>query len=382
MHFEVKKSILLEIISIVQRGIPLKTTIPTIQGVLLQAKDGCLMMVSNNLEMSIKAVCEEVKIIEEGWVVLPGEIVDILKQSPHDEIEIKMDAGDFRTEIISGTAKFFLYGMNPEEFPSFKDESQWKNWGSISFSANEFKNILKKVNFAVSQDEGKPSFRGVLFQIDDQNQVFFIASDTYRLAHLSIEKTKKKLEPLRLLLPGKTLSEITKILDDSDEKIELYFHENEIIFSYRQFLFASRLIENKFPDLTNVFPKGFVTKISINTRLLEKSIGRASLLAHGYNQMISLHIKDKNLQLKSGSEVGRMEEELILESKEGDDLEEILLNARFILDPLRVLDDKSTEIDFNGPYGPCIINSEQQIEEDTSKYRYLVLPIKVDKKSI
>lgn len=382
MHFLAKRSTLLENLSIVQRGIPLKTTITTIQGILLQAENNCLTMVSNNLEMSIKAICNDIQIVEEGWVVLPGEIVDILKQAPHEDVEIKMEPGEFRTKIISGKAEFILYGMDPEEFPSFKDEFQWKKWGSIEFSANEFKNILKKVNFAVSQDEGKPSFKGVLFQVDDNNDVLFIASDTYRLAHLNILKSKKELEPLSLLVPGKTLIEITKILDDSDEKIQFYFQENEIKFSYRQFLFAGRLIENRFPDLTNVFPKGFVTKILINTKLMEKSIGRASLLAHGYNQMISLQITDHTLQVKSGSEVGRMEEELILERKEGDDLEEILLNARFILDPLRVLDDEFMEIDFNGPYGPCIINSEEQIEDDTSKYRYLVLPIKVDKKSM
>jgi DNA polymerase III subunit beta len=382
VHFEVKRSILLENINIVQRGIPLKTTITTIQGVLLQAKNNCLTMVSNNLEMSIKAVCEDIRIIEEGWVVLPGEIVDILKQAPHEDIEIKMAAGDFRTEIISGKANFFLYGMNPEEFPSFKDEAHWREWGSIEFSANEFKNILKKVNFAVSHDEGKPSFRGVLFQVDENKDVFFISSDTYRLAHLNILKSKKEIKPLRLLIPGKTLLEIMKILDDSDGKIQCYFQENEIIFSYRQFLFAGRLIENKFPDLTNVFPKGYLTKVSVNTRLMEKAIGRASLLAHGYNQMISIHIKDNLLLVKSGSEVGRMEEELVLESKEGDDLEEILLNARFILDPLRVLEHEFTEIEFNGSYGPCIINSEEQTDEDISKYRYLVLPIKIDKKSI
>lgn len=372
----------MENLNIVQRSIPLKTTITTIQGVLLQVKNNCLTMISNNLEMSIKAVCEDIQVIEEGRVVLPGEIVDILKQSPHEDVEIKMAPGDFRTEIISGKANFFLYGMDPEEFPSFKEDSQWRKWGSIEFSANEFKNILRKVNFAVSHDEGKPSFRGVLFQVDDHNNVSFISSDTYRLAHLNILKRKKEIEPLQLLIPGKTLLEIAKILDDSDEMIQCYFQENEIIFSYRQFLFAGRLIENKFPDLTNVFPKGFVTKILVNTRVMEKSIGRASLLAHGYNQMISLHIKDNILQVKSGSEVGRMEEELILERKEGDDLEEILLNARYILDPLRVLNDEYTEIDFNGSYGPCIINSEEQIDEDTSKYRYLVLPIKVDKKSI
>jgi DNA polymerase-3 subunit beta len=271
--------------------------------------------------------------------------------------------------------------MNADEFPFISDEHLWSQWENIVFSASELKKILKKVIFAASQDESKPLFRGVLIEVDNEENILCMASDTYRLAHNQKYISKKKnIQPLRMLVPGKTLMEVIRILDDSDERIECFFRENEIIFKYRQFVFSGRLLEDKFPNFVNAFPAGFDTKIVVNTRLLEKTVGRASLLVQGQNLMISLGIKDKILQVRSGSEIGRMKEELVLEKKEGNDLEEILLNCRFFLDPLRILEDDFIEIEFNGPFGPCIFNCRQEQEDGREIYRYLVLPIKVDKK--
>lgn len=379
MHILANRNVLLENLNIVQKSIPLKSTMSVIKGIFMEVKSEQLTMLGNNLEMSIKAVSSDLQIMEEGKIVLPVEFIEILKQAPDESIEIKINKEDLRAEVKSGQAVFVLYGMNPEEFPLI-DYEITPDRDKITYSSRELKSILKKITFAVSHDESKPSFKGVLLEIDKDNNIYFIASDTYRLAYLKTTQNNKNLQPLRMLIPGKALNEIMRIIDDSgDEVIECNFSDNDIIFNYRQFIIYCRLLDDKFPNLKSIFPADCVTKIKLNTRLLEKAVARASLLAGGYNHMISLQIDEVNLEINSGSEVGRMNEKLEIKNKEGDDLQEILLNVRYFLDPLRVIDEEYIEVEFNGAYGPCIFNYQEVLDNGILDYRYLVLPIKIDK---
>ncbi len=381
MFFYSNQNDLLESLLIVEKGIPSKTTMQVLDGIFLEAKNGNLIFCSNNLEMGITAVLDKVRIEEEGSVILPGKFIDILKQLPDKELEIKMDNEDLRVEIKSGKAHFFLYGMNAEEFPYITKEEEWQGWNRLYFSAEKLRDLLTKVTFAVSQDEGKPTFRGVLMEFDNESKLVILASDTFRLARVERHFIDfKDTGPFRLLVPGKTFMEISKILDISTEQVKCFFNENEMVMVYKNFIFSSRLLENKFPDLSGVFPSSFETRIKVNKELLEKMLQRAVLLAQGFNQMVSLKIKDKILGVKAGSEIGRMDEELQLEEQEGADLDEILLNARYILEAFRVVEDKIVELEFNGSLGPCILKTTKEIEENPMEYKYLVLPIKIEKK--
>ncbi len=370
---------LLQNLSIAERTVPVRSTIPVINGILIEAEKDELTFSSTNLDIGIRSSYKDAQIDGQGSTVLPVKFVDILRQLPSPMVEITVDQETYRTEIKSGKARFFLYGMNSQEFPSFTPGEEWKKWTMISLSSDEFKSIFKKVIFAVSNDESKPPFRGILLEKDEQNLLTCLASDTYRLAFLQQQVSiEEKGDTFRLLVPGKSLHELLRIIDKGEEKINGYFNDHEIIFTYRQFTFYMRLLEDRYPNLINVFPVNYQTRIMVDKELLEQTIGRALLLAQGYNHMISLQIEDNVLKVKAGSEMGRMDEELELIQKEGEDLEEILINARYFLDPLRVIGRETIVIDFNGFLGPCIFNCGS--EGDVSRYRYLVLPIKVDKK--
>ncbi len=381
MIFYSNQNDLLENLSIVEKGIPTKTSMQILNGIFMEANKETLTFCSNNLEMGITAGLEKVKVEEEGKVILPAKFIDILKQLPDKELEIKMNEEDLRVEIKSGKAHFFLYGMSAEEFPHITEEEEWQNWDSLVFTADKLKELLTKVTFAVSQDEGKPTFKGVLMEFDSDNKLVVIASDTFRLA-----KVERKFEDFkntgsfRLLVPGKTFAEISKILDSSSKQVKCYFNDNEIVMVYKNYIFSSRLLENKFPDLSGVFPSKFETRIKVNKDLLEKMLQRAVLLAQGFNQMVSLSIKNNLLGVKAGSEIGRMDEELQVEEQEGKELEEILLNARYLLEAFRVIEDKTIELEFNGSLGPCILKTTKENKGDALDYKYLVLPIKIEKK--
>lgn len=381
MHIKAKKDSLLSIFFVVQKAVPSKTPMQILKGFFMEAKQNEFIIIANNLELSIKANINDLEIFNTGSVVIQEKIVDILRQLPDEDVELKMDTESFKVEIISGKVNFSLYGIDPEEFPSFSEKEQWSSWSCLQFKAKDFIHILKGVIFAVSQDEGKPAFKGVLLELaGDEKKLYSLATDTYRLA--LYEKNyimENETSPFRLLVPGKLLNEIIKIIEDPDEEIQCYFKDNELVVLYKNFIFSSRLLDDKYPELKTVFPPSFSTSILVKKEMLARMIQRATLLSSGYNQMISLRIEDKYLQVRAASDLGKMDEELLLEEKEGENLEEIFLNARFFLDPLRILDDDLVRIEFNGTLGPCVFIQDKNEENISYLYRYLVLPIKTEK---
>ena len=384
MHIVGNKETLLENFSIVHKAVPIKTPINVLKGFFLKASQDEFIIAANNLELKIKATIKDLHILSDGSIVIQDKILDILRQLPEDNVEIKLDSEKLRLEIISGKANFFLYGMDPEEYPEFSNEEEWSRWSSLKFTANNFKKLLKGVIFAVSNDEGKAAFKGILLELlKDDNRLYALATDTYRLAFFEKEYIlNNETKPFRILVPAKLLNEILKVIDDSDNEVQCYFTDTEFVIIYKNFIFSSRLLEDKYPDLKNVFPKNFLTSIQVKTTLLEKMLQRALLLSPSSNQMISLEIRDESIKVMAVSDLGRMDEELFLKDKEGENLDKIFLNARFLIDLLKNLEDEFIRIEFNGPLGPCIFVQNKKEENDGYLYRYLVLPIKTEKNSI
>ena len=378
MHLIFSKDKYVEIFSIVNKSIPSKTPLNILKGFFLEANDNKFIIMANNLELVIKAIEEDLTIVEQGSVVINDKIVDIIRQLPDDEVVLKMDKNTFRVEVSSGDANFVLFGMDPEEYPKFSEEEDWSAWTNLHFTTKEFKKCFRGVTFAVSQDEGKPAFKGILMELKENEQILTaLATDTYRLA--VFEKSiiqKQSVKEFRLLIPAKMLTEIIRIIDDSETELKCYFKENELVILYKNYIFASRLLDDKFPDLKNAFPPNNNTTIVVNKILLEKMIQRALLLSAEPNQMLSLQIEEDVLKIRAVSDIGKMDEKLLLESKEGENLSEIFLNTRFFYDPLKYLENEMIRIEFNGSLGPCIFSEKN--EEKKYNYRYLILPIKTE----
>jgi DNA polymerase-3 subunit beta len=381
MHIIAKKDLLFEVFSVVQRALPVRTPMPILKGFLLEAKKDEFLVIANNLELGIRAKLDDLKIIKTGHVLIQEKFVDILRQLPDQYVEIEMDPESLRIEISSGKSNFSLYGIDPDEYPAFTDEKKWSSWTCLHFTSKEFLNILKKVTFAVSQDESKPAFKGILLELlADEKILYALATDTYRLALYEKEYIiESGVKPFRLLVPGKVLIEIAKVIEDSGDEIKCYFEENELIICYKNFIFSSRLLSDRYPDLKNVFPASQSTTIWVNTEMMIKMVQRATLLSSGPSQMITLRIDDELIKISAASELGIMNEELLLENKKGENLDEIFLNAKYFLDFLRNFDDDVAHIEFNGSVGPCIFLQDKRKGDNPFLYRYLVLPIKTEK---
>ena len=242
--------------------------------------------------------------------------------------------------------------------------------GVFKVEQRYLKQVLKEVVFATSTDETRPAFNGVLFHFEEKG-ITLNASDTYRLAVKKMSNEAWQFERQRYLIPAKALRDLLRILADDGEAVAVYPYNKKVVFNLGEVYFATRVLEEKYPDVSGVIPDSYKTRVLLDRKTLEETVSRAALLAEGINQAVQLSARHNQLEVKVSSQIGRMEEELPA-SQEGDDVE-VYVNSRFVMDILKVTDAKEIIIELHGLNGPIIF----RLVDDT-EYLYLVLPIKME----
>ena len=205
----------------------------------------------------------------------------------------------------------------------------------------------------------------------NQDQITLTASDTYRLVVKKISSPDLSFEKRPLLVPARSVRELVKLLDESGGQTSVYPGDKQVIFQFDSVYFATRVLEEKYPDISAVIPQQYRTRECLQRKQLEETVARAALLAEGINQAVQFSIRDGALTVRVSSQLGRMEEQLPVQ-KEGENVD-LYINSRFILDMLRVADCRDLSVECNGPKGPVIL---RPLEDET--YLYLVLPIKME----
>ncbi len=364
MKLKVNQKDLSQSINIVQKGISSKTTFPILNGILIETKNNKLNLTGTDLEIGIETNIDS-DIFEEGSVVIISKIFgDLVRKLPNLPVEIEVKE-DNNMHINCGNSKFKIIGQSSIEYPELP-----KILDEISFNIPKdlLKTMIKQTIFATAQNETRPILTGALLEVKN-NQVSFVALDGYRLAlkKIPIECQNE----IKVVIPGKTLNELSKILDDSDSNITIKFTSSHILFDLGNTSIISRLIEGQFLNYNDIIRDEYKSKIKVKTRYIQQSIERASLLAReGVNNMVVLDISDEKLVITSNSEIGNIHEEIPIEL-EGNDLK-IAFNSKYILDGLKVIDSEEIEIKFVSNVSPCIM---KPIGDET--YTYLVVPVRL-----
>ena len=362
---------LLDKLSVVEKALPGRMSMPAIDGIYLKKDNDNLVLCSNDLEIAIKAVLPLEQTIgleteENEHTVLPRKFIQVVKQLPDAQVEIAIE--DNRAEIRSGQSKFTLMCANGDDFPEMVDSESYMTNPCIELKGAALKELIKKTTFCVSKDVGKAAFEGVLILHDGENKrTVCVSSDTYRLAwyeKLQIDST----ESFRVLVPGRLLAEVGRIVNDDDE-ITVYISDKEIIIVVGDYVISLRLLIERYPDMAKVIPEQAKTHVKVNRQDFMDMVNRAELLASGYNRMFGVSIANGCLKANASSEMGKMDEEAPAEVS-GDDLGQVLLNAKYMLDGLKAFDGDDLTIEFNGAVGPVVMKNEG--------FKYLVLPIKKD----
>lgn len=363
MQIICKKLDLLNSVNIALRAVSSKTTLTILECLVIQAENNIIKLIANDQELGIETIVA-------GTIVVPGSIAinaklfaEIIRKLPDNDVTFTVDE-NFKAIIQCEKANFNLMGRSVEEFPLLPQVQRDK---SIRISDFSLKEIIRQTVFSISDNESNKIMTGELFEI---------SGDTFKVVSLdghriSIRKIKlhDSYENMKVIVPGKTLNEISKILSgDLNEIVDIYFTDKHILFSFDNTTVLSRLIEGEYYKIDQMLSNDYVTKVTVNNKELLNCIDRASLMIREADKTpIVLNIGDDNLELKINSTKGSMKEDIDIK-KEGKDIL-IGFNPKFLMDALRVIDDEEVEIYLFNPKAPCFIKDKEE------NYIYLILPI-------
>lgn len=369
MNFKIKKEKLLQHLNYVIKGISNKNIRPILNCIKFELKDEGLYLSSTDNDIAIKTFISNKKIEKDytcgKFVVFGKYIYDIVRKLPNEIISIE-EVMDSKIYISTLNSSFSLNCNNVNEFPNL-DLEETKE--PIILNTSVFKKIISQTFFATSQNESRPLLTGINFRIEN-NLMEVIATDSYRLAKKSIFIDKNLDNNINIVIPGKNLLELSKILDDDDESLELHIFENKILFKYKEIVFLSRLLSGTYPATSSIIPTDFSVSVECSCNGLYEMIDRASLLTSDRDKnTIKLVLKSKELIISSNSpEIGKVEEKMAVNS---EDEISISFSSKYMLDCVKSFETNTITlymIDYNKP---IIIKSN----EDDSLIQ-LVLPIK------
>ena len=386
MKFICSQESLMHGIQIVQKGISNKIGLPIYNGILFEvSKDNKVHLFATDLEIGIDCYVPA-QVIESGAVVIPNRIIsELIRKFPEGNIEIESKENNITT-IKENNSIYKVLGFSAEEFSNFP-EIEIKS--KLKLSQKNLKDTIQKTLFSASKDENRSFLNGALFKIMD-NKIEVVTTDSHRLSvkNIIISKTDSNLtNESEVIIPYKTLAELYKLLTDEKEVfVEIHIGEKQVIFilfpnsEKNSIRIYSRLIEGQFPNYHQIIPKSFKTEIKINTNEFLEKMERISLFVREDLNTVKLEIKNKEsiseekceILLKALSQnIGEAYETIIC-FKKGEDII-ITFNSKYILDVLKVIKTKNTEIKFNNPLNPVIINPEND-----KNYLYILMPVRTD----
>ena len=360
------KTNLLKSVSISLKAVPSKTTMPILECILIDATANQIKFTTNDMELGIETIVEG-SIEEKGMVALNAKIFyEIIRRLPDNDVTIKTD-DKYTATITCEKAKFNIPGKSGEDFaylPMIERDDP------LTISQYTLKNMIYQTIFSIAVNDNNKLMTGELFEIKN-NCLKIVSLDGHRIAIRKMP-LKKDYSDRKVVVPGKTLNEISKILSgEMDDVVSIYFTNNHILFEFDQTMVVSRLIEGEYFRIDQMLSSDYETKLSINKKEFLDCIDRATLLVReGDKKPIIIHITDNNMELKIDSAMGSMNEDIDIE-KEGKDIL-IGFNPKFLIDALKVIDDEMIDIYLVNPKAPCFIRDEEET------YTYLILPVNIN----
>ena len=357
------KSNLLHGVNIVSKAVPSRTTMPILECILIDASAGEIKLTANDMELGIDTRIEG-EIAERGIIALDAKIfAEIVRKLPDNEVTIATDE-DFKTIITCEKAKFNIIGKSGDDFSylPYIERNQ-----PVMLSQFTLKEVIRQTIFSISDSDNNKLMTGELFEIRE-NQLKVVSLDGHRISIRNID-LKEAYDYYKVIVPGKTLQEVSKILPgDLNEYVSIFFTDNHIVFEFGNTTVVSRLIEGEYFKIDQMLSSDYETKIKINKRELLDCIDRATLLVkEGDKKPIIMNVSDENMELKINSYIGSMNEDIDIQ-KEGKDIL-IGFNPKFFIDALRVIDEEEVTLYMVNPKAPCFI------KDDNETFIYLILPV-------
>ena len=364
-----EKDKILKAINSVTKAVASKTTMPILEGILIQTNDNEVKFTTYDLEIGIEYVIDS-NVEEQGATVVNAIMFsEIIRKLPDTEIHISLNEKNLLVIECEGSL-YKLATMNPDEFPELP---QINVENSIEIEQNSLKEMIRKTIFAVSTEENRPIFTGCLFEIKS-NKLNVVAVDGFRLAWKS-RFLQTKVNDFSAVIPGRTLNEVNKIILDSFDMIKIGVAKNQALFEMENCKLVTRLLDGEFLNYASVIPENWETRVRVNKNALQNCFERISLISSSSIEKekkypVKVAIDIGKLTISCTNQTGDAKEEMYV-STEGQNLE-AGFNPKYFLDALRAIDDEEIFVDFGTSISPCIIRPV-----DDGDYIYMILPIRL-----
>lgn len=358
-----KKSDLLNGVSTVSKAVPNKTTMSILECILIDASGNDIKLMANDTELGIETRVNGI-IEEKGKIALDAKILnDYVRKLPDADVVIECDSS-LKTYIKCEKIVFTIIGKPADEFTYLP---KVERLDSITVSQFTLKEVIRQTIFCIADNDNNKIMTGELFEVN-KDLLKVVALDGHRIAIRKIA-LKNSYPSSKVIVPGKTLNEISKIIPgDTNKDVSIFFTGKHIVFEFDQTIVVSRLIEGEYFKIDQMLSPDYETKINVNKKEIYDSIDRATLLVkEGDKKPIIWNITDGSLEVKINSIIGSLDEEIAI-SKSGKDLI-IGFNAKFMMDALRAVDDEEVSMYMVNPKAPCFIKNAEE------SYIYMVLPV-------
>lgn len=376
MKVTMEKRDLSSLTTLVYRAASTKNTIPVLAGLLIEASsDRGLVMTATDMEIGIKASSNSVEIIEPGSVLVNAHyFADFIKLLPDGPVTLELNKDKAKLNITYGRSSGSINTYRDYEYPDLPLEKMQEK---LTISQKILKEALRKTSFAAAVTHFRQVFTGVLFDIINTDTLKVVASDTHRLACFTHVLSGAEIEPFKFIIPTRSVNELLRILDDTDEAITIAFSENNVIFSKDSFMLLSRLIEGQYPNYDQVIPSAFNTSFIINTAVLADTLERARTMPTDDRlkiQYVRFNINENEILVNAYSEIMGEIEEVIEDIKlSGDNDIQIAFNTNYFLDVIKILNAECEEIEIqlSGALGPALIQNPKK-----DNYLYVLVPLR------
>ncbi len=357
------KANLLKGVNIVSKAVPSKTTMSILECILIDASANEIKFTANDMELGIETIVEG-EILEKGIIAIDAKVFsEIVRKLPDNEVTIASDS-NYQISITCEKANFHISGKSGEDF-SYLPYIEKTDF--ISISQFTLKELIRQTIFSIADNDNNKLMTGELFEVHN-NEFKVVSLDGHRISIRKIE-LKDSYPDRKVIVPGKSLQEVSKILSgETEDEVRIFFTGNHIVFEFDNTIVVSRLIEGEYFKINQMLSSDYETKFVINKKEMLSCIDRATLLVkEGDKKPIVFRITDENMEISINSQLGSMKEDIDIQ-KEGKDIL-IGFNPKFLIDALRVIDDEEVTIYMVNPKAPCYIRDEEE------KYVYLILPV-------
>lgn len=357
------KSNLNKAVGIVMKAVPTRTTMNILECILIDATTNEIKFTGNDMELGIETIVEG-EIIEKGKIAIDAKLFsEIVRKLPDNDITLTTDSNN-NALITCEKSKFNIAGKSGDDFSYLPAIIKDK---MITLSQFQLKEVINQTIFSIAINDNNKMMTGELFEVNE-GTLKVVGLDGHRIAIRNI-KLEGRSDDVRVVIPGKTLQEISKILNaDAESFVNIYFTNNHVLFEFDQTHVVSRLIQGDYFKISQMLSNDYETKVSINKKEFLDSIDRANLLIReGDKKPIIINILNGLLQVNVNSAIGALNEDIDID-KEGKDIM-IGFNPKFLMDALRVIDDENVTMYLVNHKSPCFIRDKEE------NYIYLILPV-------